>query len=230
MPYKYKRRGRKKTYKRRKSAFNRKRSTAYQPRAAIADSQLVKMRYGGIVNPDAGAGSSASWVFSANSIFDPDRTGIGHQPLGHDEWANFYDHYVVIGSRITVRFMPNGDTALTNSSLCSITLEDDATASTTIPSLIERTGAVIGYMGTADGKGSVTLRKGFSAKKFFNKADVRDNSQLGGKLGVSNPAEEAYFHINVSAVDGVTNPAAVECAVLIEYICVLSERKNLVQS
>lgn len=41
-------------------------------------------------------------VFRGNSIFDPDLTGTGTQPLGRDQWHNFYNRYRVISSTIEV--------------------------------------------------------------------------------------------------------------------------------
>lgn len=38
-------------------------------------------------------GQTQAW--NLNSIYDPDRTGVGHQPLGTDQWATFYKKYRV---------------------------------------------------------------------------------------------------------------------------------------
>lgn len=34
-------------------------------------------------------------LMNLNSIYDPDRSGGGHQPLGHDQWAGWYNRYRV---------------------------------------------------------------------------------------------------------------------------------------
>ena len=39
---------------------------------------------------------SPGWTFNLNSIFDPDRTGTGHQPYGHDTFQTLYNRYRVI--------------------------------------------------------------------------------------------------------------------------------------
>lgn len=43
--------------------------------------------------------------WNLNDIFDPDRTGGGHQPRGHDQWAQIYGRYRVykVGYRISMR-------------------------------------------------------------------------------------------------------------------------------
>lgn len=50
-------------------------------------------------------------VYNLNSIFDPDRTGTGHQPQGHDVWAQLYNRYRVDACTVKVVFTnssPNG--------------------------------------------------------------------------------------------------------------------------
>lgn len=46
----------------------------------------------------------ANHVFNLGSIFDPDYTGVGHQPAFHDQWATLYNRYRVIGVRYKVIF------------------------------------------------------------------------------------------------------------------------------
>lgn len=36
-----------------------------------------------------------SYIYNLNSIFDPNRTGTGHQPYGHDTLATLYNRYLV---------------------------------------------------------------------------------------------------------------------------------------
>lgn len=42
--------------------------------------------------------------FRMNSIFDPDQTGVGHQPIMRDLWASQYDYYAVLQCDYTMRF------------------------------------------------------------------------------------------------------------------------------
>lgn len=58
---------------------------------------LVKLPYSDfyskIFTSTGPQGQTQAW--NLNSIFDPDRTGVGHQPLGYDQWATFYNRYRV---------------------------------------------------------------------------------------------------------------------------------------
>lgn len=46
-------------------------------------------------------------TYSMNSLFDPDVTGVGAQPLGYDQWSQFYTNYQVLGCKITIQGLSN---------------------------------------------------------------------------------------------------------------------------
>lgn len=52
------------------------------------------------------AGSLADYSFRLNSLFDPDLTGIGHQPMGRDQLAQFYNRYRVFAASWKVTTFP----------------------------------------------------------------------------------------------------------------------------
>lgn len=59
----------------------------------------VRLTYSDCVNITfSGSGGSASRYFSLNSIYDPDASGGGHQPLMRDLWASQYDYYAVLST------------------------------------------------------------------------------------------------------------------------------------
>jgi len=53
------------------------------------------MRYADKFNLTIAAGGFADYILRANSIFDPDRTGVGHAPLGYSQLAGVYNRYRV---------------------------------------------------------------------------------------------------------------------------------------
>lgn len=62
----------------------------------------TKLVYSEEIAINAGAGTTGQYVFSMNGMWDPDISGVGHQPRGFDQLLAMYDHFVVIGSKITV--------------------------------------------------------------------------------------------------------------------------------
>lgn len=94
-----------------RSRFRRKRTVI--PRGvnarAFPRTKLVRHKYVDIVTIPAASSSGFSqlYTFRANSTYDPDYTGTGHQPLYRDEMAAQYASYTVIYSAIKVTPSPN---------------------------------------------------------------------------------------------------------------------------
>lgn len=71
--------------------------------------------------------------YSMNSIFDPNRTGTGHQPYGFDQLATFYNRYYVTGSKMTVTFScqtKDTDSTVTGPILVGVTGRAESTFAT----------------------------------------------------------------------------------------------------
>lgn len=61
-------------------------------RGPVAPRTIVRLKYNeNYLTP----GTTIDHVWNINSIFDPNRTGTGHQPLGYDQYAAFYNRYRV---------------------------------------------------------------------------------------------------------------------------------------
>lgn len=69
------------------------------------DSVRVKLPFTQTLTPGTTAGGLYLYQYRGNSGFDPDYTGVGLQPNGFDQWAQFYNLYVVVSSEIVVEFM-----------------------------------------------------------------------------------------------------------------------------
>lgn len=97
----------KKAYKKRSAPKRRrqarpngfKTTTALSMTAPVRpDRLLVKLPYSeAFTTTLPGGGIGTAYSFNLNSIYDPNRTGTGHQPLGHDQWYTFYSKYRVYG-------------------------------------------------------------------------------------------------------------------------------------
>lgn len=69
----------------------------------------VKLPYTTYVNISTLTGATNAYLLNLNSLFDPDRTGLGHQPLAFDEWkAMGYTRYRVYGVSYDVSLVNNG--------------------------------------------------------------------------------------------------------------------------
>lgn len=91
-----KRYGKKRTSKPRRRAPRRKITNVnLVSMTPIAQRYITKMKYS---QPAVLAVTNGYvQVMNLNSVFDPDRTGVGHQPYGFDQLAALYNRYRVIG-------------------------------------------------------------------------------------------------------------------------------------
>lgn len=78
-------------------------TTVGPKRPMIARRNFRKLTYNQTV-AISDAGAEFDYVFRANSLFDPDLTGTGHQPRGFDQWATFYGQYKVHSCGYHVEF------------------------------------------------------------------------------------------------------------------------------
>lgn len=79
------------------------------------NTKIVRHKYCDVITLPAGAaaGFPSYYQFRANSMFDPDYTGTGHQPMFRDEMAAQYKSYTVLKSYIRITFPPELDTPQT---------------------------------------------------------------------------------------------------------------------
>ncbi len=178
------------------------------------------------VNPGVG-GTTGVHVFSANSLYDPDKTGVGHQPLGFDELVGImYDHYTVIGAQIRVIFW-NSDTVFAQQA--GITVQDNASPSADPRMYVENSGNVYTLLAPHDTGSSIkTLTSHVNVGKFLGRPHPLSEDDLRGDVG-NDPTEQVYFHVWACPLGGV-DASPVSFTVQIDYIAILTEPKKLTLS
>lgn len=185
----------------------------------------TKMRYSTNVQIQSTLGAVGAHVFRCNSIFDPDYSGTGHQPMSHDTWASLFNHYTVTGAKIMIQAVP--DSTNTTNGKCGIILNPGYTAPYTNASafLEAKMGSYRNILKNADK--AYRMKCKYSAKKFFNVSDVKDVGKLGAAFG-TDPTEEAYFIIWYA--DSEITTSSIRVQVTIDYVVQFSEPKHLAQS
>lgn len=224
--------------RKKKSSSSRRRNnrsnlgTAVQRMPGVSEKQIVKLKYAQQFQLNPTLGVADQHLFRANSINDPDFTSGGHQPLGHDEWNIFYNHYTVIGSRCKATFWSAASESLNNDThIVGIYLDDSADIVPEITSLLEQGKTRPTYMTTGNGnKACVTVTSNYSAKKHLGIKDFQDNRALIGASFNNNPSETMLFHVFDAGTNAGTDPNPINCLVEMEFICYLTEPKTLSQS
>lgn len=191
-------------------------NNALQP---IPQRFIVKMKYA----DDVYANASGLYTFNLNSIFDPNRTGAGHQPYGFDQFATLYNRYRVISCswRVTA---PSS----TNTVQLGCIPTNEAITPATFAELKENPRAkyVIQHVG-----GNVQLCKGrayipslVGRTKAQYMADDRYQATV-----LTDPAELAVLNIMTANNAGVGQASQV-INVLLEYVVEFFDVKPLAQS
>lgn len=205
--------------------------------SGLGNKHVARLRYCQEISINPGVAGIASTNFRANDLYDPDSTGVGHQPFGFDQLMAYYDHFTVTGSKITARFVPVSGTNV-NPAYLGIMLSDSGTRVNTVTSvehLLESKysqgyclagGYITANMGFNRQKNYTT--KKFSAKGFFGCQDVIGDSQYKGSSSAS-PTELAYYEVWAASLYG-NDPGAITCLVTIDFIATFTEPKLLSQS
>lgn len=173
------------------------------------------LRYAETITLAPTAGVPDTYIFRANSIFDPDYSGVGHQPYGHDTYQSIYNHYKVNYATIVITPMDSSAGTLG----CSIT--DDTTVSGSYTGIKETKGTRMIPL-----NGGVNIQPG-KVIQYYNKNQVfaPDVDGTGANFG-ANPSEGAYFHVWFTAKN---QTASASCAVNVQitYNVTMWELKDL---
>lgn len=191
-------------------------NNALQP---IPQRFVVKMKYA----EDVFTNASGLFTFNLNSVFDPNRTGGGHQPYSFDQLATLYNRYRVISCSWRVTAPSSTGTVQLG---CIPTNEPITPA--TFAELKEnpRTKYVIQHVG-----GNVQLCKGRSYIPSLvgrTKAQYMADDRYQATV-LTDPAELAVLNIMAANNGGVGINAQV-LNVLLEYTVEFFDVKPLAQS
>lgn len=190
----------------------------------------MKLRYNAAMTLDVGAGAAAViHSFSANGLYDPDITGVGHQPMGFDQWMAFYGKYCVLESKATVTFFSTSDAS--SLAIVGIRLNRDYTLThVTAPTICE-TGDVAyrPLAAVTGGNAVVQVTKRFRASETFGTPNVLGEDEFAGDAS-NNPARQYYFVTFVAPATPGVNIAAIDCQVQLEFDAVFSQPVEMTAS
>lgn len=210
-------------------AATRKRAMTKRPYAnapvVTKPGTVVKMKYTDIISLSNFAVGQDFHIFRAASIFDPDFTGTGHQPLGHDQWATLYQRYRVLGCKLKATFINQSGTVteaehvgmcVTESTLLG--LARDMSEQTMCKQ------SLIGPTGNQSWSGTLYV----DLAKFEGDSGAKYDKDYTADMG-SNPSRDIFFYIfaqDINADDSVEVSVLVE----LEYTVRLYDRIDLTRS
>lgn len=197
-------------------------NTALQP---IPQRFITRMKYAETYAPGNASGQSP-WRLNLNSIFDPNRTGTGHQPYSHDTMASLYNRYRVIACNYLVTvYSSQGATlqvaALPANEEFAATSISDYRENPRCKYMVQGTGAPVKFL-----KGKVYLPALTGRTKAQYMADDRYQAQFG-----ASPSELMILNLNTQQLDesSLASTGTVY-QVTLTYTVELFDPKNLGQS
>lgn len=208
---------------RRRPALRRRRPLTIVNRALhpIPSRFITKMKYSETVATSA---VGNFYQFNLNSVHDPNRSGVGHQPYGHDTLATLYNRYRVIscGWRINVLMgsatTPMQVAAMPANEALTIISVNELRENPRAKYIIQNTGAASQVL---SGKSYIPALVGRTKTQYMS--DDRYQAQVG-----SSPLEAAILNVVTSDVNDAG--AAVSLQVVLEYTVEWFDIKHLAQS
>lgn len=218
MPYRKKtkttrpRRGRKR-YNRKKTSNKvsiRTMTTGFPDRAR------TKLKYSDIMTITTGAGGVGLHVFRGNSIFDPDQTGVGHQPMYHDNYENIYQRYLVRGAKCQIKAVNHSGTDSCILMLVASTDQfamGDVNAQTTLEQNYSKRTAIMSV--ASQNPTAVSLYCSTSKVLGLRKGQIISDDLFGAHFGAS-PTDLWYFNIGIVGMNATVG-VPIRIQILITY-------------
>lgn len=205
----------------------RKQFKRYKELGPLKTQQLVKFTYADSFTLNPAAALADQYIYSCNGIYDPDITGIGHQPRGFDQVMSLYDHYVVIGAKLTL-YAWNPDTTYGN--MTTVHIQDDATTTTDPEDIMERRNAKMKILSSRNGGiDNAIITYQVNPNTFLGRSKPLADPDLKGSTA-ANPTEQAYFVISTFGVSNTADTGGISGRVKIEYTAVLIEPQQPTKS
>ncbi len=168
------------------------------PVTNIGDRARTKLRYVDINSIPLTGLNYGEKIYRLNSVFDPDYSGAGAQPLGFDQWAAFYTRYRVLAAHYKCEFA-----APTSLAECSVGL---------IPNLVNTIDNVDSYVYaepyaqstifSTNGGWKPTLDGEITMEKMFGLTRSEMSEENYTALTSANPVNMAYLHVRAATLSG----------------------------
>lgn len=220
------------SYRRRYSKrFNRYRKKYPMYAGPTSQTKFARLKYADAIVTDLTSITPIGYFnIRANGIYDPNYSGVGHQPLGHDQWQAFYNHYCVLASYIRVRWVPHATEAQSQaiSFVCGIYVDDDFSAPANYLNLLEQ-GRSYSKVTNDTADYATTVKAKFNLRKFFHCRAPLSDDRFVTAFG-SSPAEQAGFTCWIAATDSASDVHPIHAVVEVIYYCAFLEPRTLNQS
>lgn len=135
-------------------------------------------------------GTQGEYVYRANSVFDPDFTGVGGQPDGFDLWKLLYESYRVVAVKVEVQASTNNSSG---EGLLAVCLSPSSASFT---SAEEVAGFRKSMAGVFTASTPIRLKRTFHIGELVGVSDATVLTESNYSALVStNPGTQQYIHV-----------------------------------
>lgn len=175
---------------------------------------ITILRYNETQQQASTLGGISTYIYRMNGPFDPDLTGVGHQPMYWDSYTPIYQNYRVLGSRISVEWAPQNPVTA-GQGPWEVGIAGSISSSslgTTGSARAEMNDAVSDLLGVNGD--TATLSLVYSPEKSLGRPAGDDTV---GSLVTTIPTQQYFAHVWVRDVYGQASPSIIYHRVMIEY-------------
>ncbi len=189
----------------------------------------TRLRYVDNYSSTLSGATPTRYSFRLNSLFDPDYTGGGHQPMYRDQLIALYTNYTVLGSIAKFYFnqiADDGGATDYGPILCGVLKDEDGSVSSTVTDLQENNTSVFTYL-TRDNGGSKTLTCTYSPRADLGR-DASDDT-VGASAG-NNPSQVSFANVYLANLGNTALNPTISWTVEIEFLVKMTRQNNAVGS
>lgn len=198
----------------------------------LGQSQKVTHKYLENTFVSTTIGNTGVYTFQINGMYDPNITGVGHQPLGFDQLGAIFGRYCVIGASIKCRAWNRSSKNL-GIALYISEFTNPVPALGGMVGVIEQGGITYRILGGVGNDHSNVVPKMLttkvSMKKFCRVSSILDDDTLSATTS-TNPSRPVYCHVCVWNVDGDLTSDTVAIYFELQQTAVWTRPYNLSQS
>lgn len=195
----------KRKYTKKKKNYNG-RTIVKVPRPALGfpDTYKCKLRYCESYDLSTDGVGLDQYIWSLNSLYDPNITGVGFQPTYFDQLTQIYDHYRVYGAQVNCTIF-NKNTSLplyagfiTSGTTESVSEDPESTCG-------NNNGTSVKVISSEGSNNMYTFKRYYPIDKIFgtSKSAIMSNSSYSGKCGDfgtgSSPSRNARLIMNTES-------------------------------
>jgi hypothetical protein len=165
--------------------------------------------------------TTGSLLVAGNSVYDPDKTGTGHQPMGFLQWIAFFSRYRVHYSTIVV-------TLLQATSQCSISVVP--TIDSSVPSNFQNSveSPYVKYRNVSSSVFKCSIKSKLWTKKLWGFQNINQDDLFSANTG-TDPSRLWYWKILTASYD-LSTSCTIWLNVRVVYHVEFFGRSNLTPS